>query len=73
MPRLSFRVQGENSPAGGRGGRALGSALFVLETIDPLASHPDAISRVVQEVVTTVGFLGAGSRAAWPTGRFPLN
>jgi len=40
---------------------SLGSALFVLETIDPLAAHPDATSRVVQGVVTGVGFLGAGS------------
>ena len=42
---------------------SLGSALFVLETIDSLASHPDATSRVIQGVVTGVGFLGAGSIA----------
>ena len=40
---------------------SLGSALFVLETLDLLASHPDATSRVIQGVVTGVGFLGAGS------------
>jgi putative Mg2+ transporter-C (MgtC) family protein len=40
---------------------SLGSALFVLETIDALSAHPDATSRVVQGVVTGVGFLGAGS------------
>ena len=41
---------------------ALGSAVFVLETIDP--AHPaytDGTSRVIQGVVTGVGFLGAGS------------
>jgi putative Mg2+ transporter-C (MgtC) family protein len=40
---------------------SLGSAVFVLETIDPAAVHPDATSRVIQGVVTGVGFLGAGS------------
>jgi putative Mg2+ transporter-C (MgtC) family protein len=41
---------------------ALGSALFVLETIDPLrGAYTDASSRIIQGVVTGVGFLGAGS------------
>ena len=40
---------------------SLGSAVFVLETVDPAAVHPDATSRVIQGVVTGVGFLGAGS------------
>lgn len=41
---------------------ALGSAVFVLETIDPTrAAYTDATSRVIQGIVTGVGFLGAGS------------
>ena len=40
---------------------ALGSAVFILETIDPARSYTDATSRVIQGVVTGVGFLGAGS------------
>ena len=41
---------------------SLGSALFVLETIDPTRSaYSDASSRVIQGIVTGVGFLGAGS------------
>ena len=41
---------------------ALGSAVFILETIDPTrGAYTDATSRVIQGVVTGVGFLGAGS------------
>ena len=40
---------------------ALGSAVFILETIDPARAYTDATSRVIQGVVTGVGFLGAGS------------
>jgi putative Mg2+ transporter-C (MgtC) family protein len=41
---------------------SLGSALFVLETIDPVGgAYTDASSRVIQGIVTGVGFLGAGS------------
>jgi putative Mg2+ transporter-C (MgtC) family protein len=40
---------------------ALGSAVFVLETVDPARAYTDATSRVIQGVVTGVGFLGAGS------------
>ena len=41
---------------------ALGSAVFVLETIDPTrGAYTDATARVIQGVVTGVGFLGAGS------------
>jgi putative Mg2+ transporter-C (MgtC) family protein len=41
---------------------ALGSAVFVLETIDPArGAYTDASARVIQGVVTGVGFLGAGS------------
>jgi putative Mg2+ transporter-C (MgtC) family protein len=40
---------------------SLGSALFVLETLDPAQAYTDATSRVIQGVVTGVGFLGAGS------------
>jgi putative Mg2+ transporter-C (MgtC) family protein len=41
---------------------SLGSALFVLESIDPAnGAYTDASSRVIQGVVTGVGFLGAGS------------
>jgi putative Mg2+ transporter-C (MgtC) family protein len=41
---------------------ALGSAVFVLETLDPARNpYTDATSRVIQGVVTGVGFLGAGS------------
>ena len=41
---------------------ALGSAVFILETIDPTrAAYTDATSRVIQGIVTGVGFLGAGS------------
>lgn len=40
---------------------SLGSALFVLETLDPARAYADATSRVIQGVVTGVGFLGAGS------------
>ena len=40
---------------------SLGSALFVLETISTAGAYTDATSRVIQGVVTGVGFLGAGS------------
>jgi len=41
---------------------SLGSAVFVLETIDPTRpGYTDGTSRVIQGVVTGVGFLGAGS------------
>ena len=41
---------------------ALGSAVFVLETVDPpLGVSSEGTSRVIQGVVTGVGFLGAGS------------
>jgi putative Mg2+ transporter-C (MgtC) family protein len=41
---------------------SLGSAVFVLETIDPSGlPYSDATSRVIQGIVTGVGFLGAGS------------
>ena len=41
---------------------SLGSALFTLETIDPAqGAYTDATSRVIQGIVTGVGFLGAGS------------
>ena len=41
---------------------ALGSAVFILETIDSTPGvYTDATSRVIQGIVTGVGFLGAGS------------
>ena len=40
---------------------SLGSALFVLETVPSAGVVTDATSRVIQGVVTGVGFLGAGS------------
>ena len=41
---------------------ALGSAVFTIETVDPMQSvYTDATSRVIQGIVTGVGFLGAGS------------
>jgi putative Mg2+ transporter-C (MgtC) family protein len=41
---------------------SLGSAVFILETIDPTRGpYTDATSHVIQGVVTGVGFLGAGS------------
>jgi putative Mg2+ transporter-C (MgtC) family protein len=41
---------------------ALGSAVFILETLDATRGvYTDATSRVIQGVVTGVGFLGAGS------------
>jgi len=41
---------------------ALGSALFIIETIDTTRGvYTDATSRVIQGIVTGVGFLGAGS------------
>ena len=41
---------------------ALGSAVFVLETIDSSRSpYTDPTSRVIQGIITGVGFLGAGS------------
>ena len=41
---------------------ALGSAVFILETIDSTRGvYTDATSRVIQGIVTGVGFLGAGS------------
>lgn len=41
---------------------ALGSAVFVLETIDSTrGAYTDATARVIQGIVTGVGFLGAGS------------
>lgn len=40
---------------------SLGSAVFVLETINTAGAYTDGTSRVIQGVVTGVGFLGAGS------------
>jgi putative Mg2+ transporter-C (MgtC) family protein len=41
---------------------SLGSAVFILETIDPARSaYTEATSHVIQGIVTGVGFLGAGS------------
>jgi putative Mg2+ transporter-C (MgtC) family protein len=41
---------------------ALGSALFIIETIDTTRGvYTDATSHVIQGIVTGVGFLGAGS------------
>ena len=41
---------------------ALGSAVFILETVDPtFGGSTDGTTRVIQGVVTGVGFLGAGS------------
>jgi putative Mg2+ transporter-C (MgtC) family protein len=41
---------------------ALGSAVFIMETLDPVRGvYTDATSRVIQGIVTGVGFLGAGS------------
>jgi putative Mg2+ transporter-C (MgtC) family protein len=41
---------------------ALGSAVFVLETVDSTnGTYTDGTSRVIQGIVTGVGFLGAGS------------
>ena len=41
---------------------ALGSAVFIIETIDTTRGvYTDATSRVIQGIVTGVGFLGAGS------------
>ena len=40
---------------------SLGSAVFILETVDPTRAFIDATSRVIQGIVTGVGFLGAGS------------
>src|SRR2546428_10555752 len=40
---------------------ALGSALFIIETIDTTrGGYTDATSRVIQGIGTGVGFLGAG-------------
>jgi putative Mg2+ transporter-C (MgtC) family protein len=40
---------------------SLGSAVFILATVDPTRALTDATSRVIQGIVTGVGFLGAGS------------
>lgn len=41
---------------------SLGSAVFILETVDPMAGgSTEGTSRVIQGIVTGVGFLGAGS------------
>jgi putative Mg2+ transporter-C (MgtC) family protein len=41
---------------------ALGSAVFVVETVDSTrGAYTDATSRAIQGIVTGVGFLGAGS------------
>ncbi len=41
---------------------SLGSAVFILETVDPMnGGSTEGTSRVIQGVVTGVGFLGAGS------------
>src|SRR5262245_55883873 len=40
----------------------LGSAVFTLATIDPArGSYTDATSRVIQGIITGIGFLGAGA------------
>jgi len=53
-----------NKPAGLRTMAlvALGSAMFTLIAVDRGgAAQPDAISRVVQGIITGIGFLGAGA------------
>ena len=41
---------------------ALGSAVFILETVEPTSGiSTEGTSRVIQGIVTGVGFLGAGS------------
>ena len=40
---------------------SLGSAVFILETVDAVGGRSDGTSRVIQGIVTGVGFLGAGS------------
>ena len=41
---------------------ALGSAVFILETVDPARGlSTEGTSRVIQGIVTGIGFLGAGS------------
>jgi putative Mg2+ transporter-C (MgtC) family protein len=41
---------------------SLGSAVYILETVDPgVGGSTEGTSRVIQGVVTGVGFLGAGS------------
>jgi len=41
---------------------SLGSAVFILETLDPTrGAYADGTARVIQGIVTGVGFLGAGS------------
>jgi putative Mg2+ transporter-C (MgtC) family protein len=40
---------------------SLGSALFVLQAVDPTNQSPDATSRIIQGIITGVGFLGAGA------------
>jgi putative Mg2+ transporter-C (MgtC) family protein len=40
----------------------LGSAVFILSTIDPARGpYTDAVSHVIQGIVTGIGFLGAGA------------
>jgi putative Mg2+ transporter-C (MgtC) family protein len=41
---------------------SLGAAILIIGSMGPLlgASHPDALSRVIQGVVAGIGFLGAG-------------
>jgi putative Mg2+ transporter-C (MgtC) family protein len=48
---------------------ALGSALVVLVSQHPGGSDPAAGSRVIQGVITGIGFLGAGVILRNPTGR----
>lgn len=58
---IGFDREVRNKPAGLRTMAlvSLGSAVFVLATVP--AASPDSSSRVIQGVITGVGFLGAGS------------
>ena len=63
-----------NKPAGVRthGLVSLGTALAVIVVLPPgedLSQHHDALSRVVQGVVTGIGFLGAGVILRNPAGK----
>lgn len=48
---------------------ALGAALVVLVSQHPAGAAPDAASRVIQGVITGIGFLGAGVILRNPAGK----
>jgi putative Mg2+ transporter-C (MgtC) family protein len=66
---LDREAHGKSSGVRTLGIVALGSALVVLVSLHPNDADANAVSRVIQGVITGIGFLGAGVILRNPTGK----